>query len=253
MKAKGSAFTNCPDESDQDSRMYRLPHFSHIIYLLAVAIVSTSICRDVKPQNESRLPDYNIYHNLSRIQSHLRAVASRHPDYMRVDWTYVSRLRAPQMLLRINNFTDFPTDVEPFPNGVRLRVLLSYGEHPREFLPIESLFHLLDVISRGLTAHRRGAMDHFTQLLLSRVDLFIVVVLNPDGRRLVEDTLNYCWRGTSTGVDLNRNFDWSYGRTGSSANTQDEEYRGPRPFSGSQFPPLQYRRAICTNLVTEKM
>jgi len=49
---------------------------------------------------------------------------------------------------------------------------------------------------------------------------------------MIESTENYCWRGTKTGVDLDRNFDWEYGRKGSSSNPQDEEYRGLNKFSG---------------------
>ncbi len=49
---------------------------------------------------------------------------------------------------------------------------------------------------------------------------------------------NYCWRGTSTGVDLNRNFDWCFGNKGSSGNRQDEEYRGDKPFSGTDNEPF---------------
>jgi hypothetical protein len=57
-------------------------------------------------------------------------------------------------------------------------------------------------------------------------------MMNPDGRKFVEKTGNYCWRGTSTGVDLNRNFDWNYGAKGSSSDITDEEYRGNAAFSG---------------------
>ncbi|CAG2191998.1 unnamed protein product [Mytilus edulis] len=54
---------------------------------------------------------------------------------------------------------------------------------------------------------------------------------NPDGRLYIESTNNYCWRGTETGVDLDRNFDWEYGRKGSSSDPKDEEYRGLHKFS----------------------
>ncbi|XP_076350835.1 carboxypeptidase A5-like isoform X7 [Tachypleus tridentatus] len=67
--------------------------------------------------------------------------------------------------------------------------------------------------------------------MLSKVDLFIIVLLNPDGREYIEKSHNYCWRGTSTGVDVNRNFNWNYGGEGSSSETGSEELRGPQPFS----------------------
>ncbi|XP_048736117.2 carboxypeptidase A5-like isoform X2 [Ostrea edulis] len=52
-----------------------------------------------------------------------------------------------------------------------------------------------------------------------------------DGRHFVEQTQNYCWRGTSTGVDLDRNFGWEFGGKGSSSDPNDEEYRGEEAFS----------------------
>ncbi|PVD25416.1 hypothetical protein C0Q70_13072 [Pomacea canaliculata] len=54
---------------------------------------------------------------------------------------------------------------------------------------------------------------------------------NPDGRSYIESSQNFCWRGTSRGVDLNRNFDWQFAKSGSSNDPEDEEYRGPLPFS----------------------
>uniref|UniRef100_A0A8W8ICE3 Peptidase M14 domain-containing protein n=1 Tax=Magallana gigas TaxID=29159 RepID=A0A8W8ICE3_MAGGI len=66
-----------------------------------------------------------------------------------------------------------------------------------------------------------------------RIDnnLYIILMANPDGRHHCEKTKNYCWRGTSTGVDLDRNFGWEFGGKGSSSDTEDEEYRGKDPFS----------------------
>jgi len=34
------------------------------------------------------------------------------------------------------------------------------------------------------------------------------------GFHSIEATQNYCWRGTGTGVDINRNFDWEFGGPG---------------------------------------
>ena len=70
-------------------------------------------------------------------------------------------------------------------------------------------------------------------LFYLQTDIYIIVLTNPDGRLYIEKHLNYCWRGTSNGVDLNRNFDWRYGDRGSSVKKTDEEYRGVHPFSGN--------------------
>ncbi|KAI0211736.1 hypothetical protein LSAT2_003412 [Lamellibrachia satsuma] len=114
---------------------------------------------------------------------------------------------------------------------MKAKILLSYGEHAREFFPIESLIHLLSNLTDGLEPSASKVAKEFSHAILSNIDLFIVAMMNPDGRCYIERTGNHCWRGTSTGVDLNRNFDWYFGRRGSSADSKDEEYRGPRAFS----------------------
>lgn len=198
-------------------------------------ILGAVYSRDVQPQKETYVPDYDVYHNLSQIQKHLFSIVQHNPNYLKLDWSYTSREKRPQLLLRMTNFTDGKShgtlaNLEP---GVgKVRILLSFGEHAREFLPIESLFFLLHNITKGLTVAEHDFGYIFSKKILSKTELFIVAILNPDGRNYLEKTRNYCWRGTSTGVDLNRNFDWNFGQRGSSGDRKDEEYRGPRPFSG---------------------
>ncbi len=199
--------------------------------VVLVTLFTDTLCGNVLPKKELYFPDYNVYHNLSRIQSHLQDIVDYNSNYMRLDNIYRSRQSKPQLLVRITNFTDsqLVTGVLPTP---KVKVLLSYGEHAREFLPIESLFHLLTNLTEGLAAPKGSHAEEFSRTTLSRVDLFIVAMVNPDGRHYVERTHNYCWRGTSNGVDLNRNFDWYFGNKGSSSNKDDEEFRGTHPFSG---------------------
>ena len=182
---------------------------------------------NVKPREEIYTPNYAVYHNLSRIQHHLVDIAKEHRKYITIDWTYHSREDRPQMLVKIANFTE--------DSSRKVRIFFSYGEHAREFFPVESMFHLIKNISDGIKSPGGSPAAHFTRTVLSKVELFIVAIANPDGRKYVETSGNYCWRGTSTGVDINRNFDWNYGGPGSSGNQNDEEYRGSHPFSGDYF------------------
>ncbi|KAK6180999.1 hypothetical protein SNE40_008948 [Patella caerulea] len=188
---------------------------------------------DVNPQTEAYIPDYNHYHNLTAITSNIADIVAKNPSFMRIDWSYKSKENRPQILLHITNFTgsvshSAHTLQEAVP---KIRVLLSYGEHAREFIPIESLFYLLQNLTSGLGAPHDSPEEIFTRTILSKFNLYIIVMANPDGRKIVEKTKNYCWRGTSTGVDLNRNFDWEFGNAGSSNNPKDEEYRGKHVFS----------------------
>ncbi|CAH1792837.1 unnamed protein product [Owenia fusiformis] len=199
-----------------------MPSFfsSYIIFILVQGLAHS---RDVKPVQERYLPDYKIYHNLTQIMNHVKLLEQNNPSYMKVDWSYKSRLGNPQMLIILKNHNTT--------NSPKLRMLLSFGEHSREFLPVESAFHLLTNITNGLAAPIRSQQYKYSALIISKIEMYIVIMMNPDGRLYVERTKNYCWRGTSEGVDLNRNFDWQFGGMGSSADKYDEEYRGEKPFS----------------------
>ena len=65
---------------------------------------------------------------------------------------------------------------------------------------------------------------------------------------------NYCWRGTKSGVDLNRNFDWNFGAShGSSRDPNDEEYRGAHAFSGAFLCEFGYHVGENKDLMTIRM
>jgi len=189
---------------------------------------------NVKPQKEKYVPNYQVYHNLSGLENEIRNIANKNPNYIRVESFYKSRKGRSQLLIHITNFTG-STSSQVYQNDLvpKLKVLLSYGEHAREFLPVESLLFFLRNITSGLSAIPGSYEEHFTRTILSKANIYIIAMANPDGRSYVEKTQNFCWRGTSTGVDLDRNFDWEFGGKGSSGNPNDEEYRGKTPLSGN--------------------
>ncbi|ESO96431.1 hypothetical protein LOTGIDRAFT_159841 [Lottia gigantea] len=189
---------------------------------------------DVNPQHERYLPDYTKYHNLSRIQDHISDLTRNNPSYMSISRRFRSKEGRPQMLLHLTNFSSSQSVPHSYPHTQhvpKIKILLSYGEHAREFMPIETLFYLLQNLTEGIRAPLASFEESFSRTILTKFDIYVIVMANPDGRKIVEKTHNYCWRGTSTGVDLNRNFDWEFGNIGSSSNKKDEEYRGPFPFS----------------------
>ncbi|XP_025104388.1 carboxypeptidase A1-like isoform X4 [Pomacea canaliculata] len=198
----------------------------------------TILALDVLPQKEKYLPDYNFYHNISQTEKDLKSIALLYPDFVRIEWMYRSRNDAPQLVTHITNFS-LPFFDESPNEGLGYRkilspkvlVLFSYGEHAREFFPVESCFHLLKNLTDGLKAKLGSYEETFTRSVLRRFDIYAIVMANPDGRSYIESSQNFCWRGTSRGVDLNRNFDWQFAKSGSSNDPEDEEYRGPLPFS----------------------
>eukprot|EP00118_Oscarella_pearsei_P002575 m.10928 g.10928 ORF g.10928 m.10928 type:complete len:414 (+) comp22807_c0_seq2:49-1290(+) len=181
-------------------------------------LLSGCSSRDVKPATELYVPDYDYYHNASSLFQFVKTFAASHTGFTRLDDTFKSRLTSPVLVLRMTNFSSLEKK--------KIKVLFSYGEHAREFFPVESMIHLL----MKLLENEHDKMK-FASFVLNSFDIYIVPLVNPDGRQYVEKTQNYCWRGTATGVDLNRNFDWSFGGAGSSNDSADEEYRGLYAFS----------------------
>jgi murein tripeptide amidase MpaA len=179
---------------------------------------------DVKRQRERFKPDYKVYHNLTSASMTIEHFLEANRGFVRYvePEKYLSKLGKKQHVLRVTNFENVNLK-----NSDQVKVLLSFGEHAREFLPVESLFQMLKKLLFSWQTSEDPDVD------LNQLDIYIVAIANPDGRQHVETSNNYCWRGTSSGVDLNRNFDWEFGGKGSSKDPSDEEYRGIKPFSGS--------------------
>ncbi|KAL3872929.1 hypothetical protein ACJMK2_036102 [Sinanodonta woodiana] len=220
-----------------------MQHRLHVITYLCF-LSTCLIAMDVRPQKEVYTPDYHYYHNLDSIDSDLVELAKHFPNFVQLNKFYHSRFGRSQYLLRLTDFKQghiktFYADEENKQSGYtrlknqKIKLLFSYGEHAREFLPVESLFYLLRNLTNGLSpqtdpgSHARA----YSVDILSTFDIYVIVLANPDGRYFVETEKNYCWRGTSTGTDLNRNFAWEFGNKGSSGNDRDEEYRGTKAFS----------------------
>ena len=209
---------------------------SDVLCIFTVWAFLFNLCSaiDVKAQKERYVPDYSIYHNLSSLQREITDIVNRNPNFMKIEKEYESRDKISQLVLHITNFTGSTNnEINKYTKHSSLKILFAYGVHAREFLPTESLLYLLKNLTLGLRFPRGSVQYKFSKFVLTHLDLYIISVANPDGRKYIELTENYCWRGTRLGVDLDRNFDWEYGRKGSSDDEKDEEYRGLHKFSGT--------------------
>lgn len=164
-------------------------------------------------------PDYHTYHNLQAIGDELASLAHDFPGVFELHTIGSSRENRP-----ITAATLFDN------RGARSRqcppptVLLSSGEHAREFIPVEVLIALMRNLSKASASGRHDE-------LLQHLRVIAVPMANPDGRALLEQKQDWCWRGMPNGVDINRNFPWEFGGFGSSADPKNEEYKGPFPLS----------------------
>ena len=126
-------------------------------------------------------------------------------------------------------------------------LLLIGGVHARELVPPDALVTLAIRLCQaytgntGLTYGGRTYAPGTVKLIVEGLDLFILPLVNPDGRTFVQaPTGDFNWRknrrpnpGGCFGVDINRNYDflWSSGIGTSSNPCEYQVYKGPAPFS----------------------
>jgi carboxypeptidase T len=170
------------------------------------------------------------YHRYEDLVARLEGWASRRPDLVQL--------------------VEVGVGAEELPDGRRRRILaarLGMSKVPRPRLLVFGCVHARELatgevpvwIGERLIAGA-GKDPEITGLLETR-EIWILPVLNPDGREYVFE-VDPWWRKNRSrqrrgriGVDLNRNFGFQWGPNrpngGSSGNPGSGIYRGPRPFS----------------------
>jgi predicted deacylase len=166
-------------------------------------------------------PDYQTYHNLQSIGDELISLARDFPGLVELRNIGSSRANRP-----ITAASLFHTQAALSRHCPPPTVILTSGEHAREFIPVEALLALMRNLTKLSATDSTGHAD-----ILRRVRVVAVPMVNPDGRALLEQTNDWCCRGMPNGVDINRNFPWQFGGAGSSGDVLNEEYRGPAPLS----------------------
>lgn len=171
--------------------------------------VSKGTFFDMKPSVNSYVPNYDFYHNITRMNECLHHISAQYSELVDVQMRYRSRLGLPQYVIRISNFS--LDSVMENKEDKRSRILLSYGEHAAEFFPVQSLFHLLKNVTQGIDLPPGTYEGNFTRFLLNNFDLYLLTIVNPDGRIIIEKTQNYCWMGTANNADLNPDLEGNFG------------------------------------------
>lgn len=148
---------------------------NRLVQLTAIfCCVYESEPRDVLPHKELYLPNYSVYHDISGLYAKLSQMSQTN-EKLSLSWQYKVSDNLLQPLMRFNHSS---TD-EPLRE--RIKVLISTGEHAREFFPVEYLLFLLDKFSQNTSPSD----------VLSQVDIFFLPMLNPSGRRYIEETGEY--------------------------------------------------------------
>ncbi|XP_043516113.1 carboxypeptidase B-like [Frieseomelitta varia] len=106
-------------------------------------------------------------------------------------------------------------------------IFIDAGIHAREWIAPATALYMVDLM---LQNHRD---------LLTKVDWYVLPVLNPDGYEYTHSSsANRLWRKTRSntgstcrGVDGNRNYDMQWMTIGASSDPCSDTYAGPKPFS----------------------
>lgn len=173
------------------------------IHVIAAFFIVACVCTGTffKPSEETYLPNYDFYLNISRMNECLRHISAHYSEFIEMESQYRSRLGLSQYTLHITNFSLDAKSKKSMDR--RSRLLLSYGEHAAEFFPVQSMFYLLENITRGFNLPLWTYGRNFTRFVLNNFDLYMLTIVNPDGRVIIERTKNHCWIGTANEIDLN--------------------------------------------------
>ena len=191
-----------------------------------VGTAGTAVEGIVRPfgGEEEFQPDYNVYSNLATVEERLTEAMSGWPGWTNARVEELGKSVEGRVLR-----------AGVFGKGKKKAIVLA-GEHARELIPVEAALGWVEEVKAALVREKRGCMEGVlgekgVQGLVEAYTVWVIPMLNPDGRKVVEETGNYCWRGNGRGVDLNRNADWEWGGEGSSREEGSEEYCGTSPES----------------------
>nr|AAH76057.1 Carboxypeptidase A2 (pancreatic) [Danio rerio] len=186
----------------------------------AEMVSNTEMERNTKSFN------FAAYHDLDTIYSFMDTLVASHSNLIskvKIGSTYENR---PMYVLK------FSTGGENKP-----AIWIDAGIHAREWVSHASAVWIADRIATDFKENRAPVPD-----VLSKMDIYLMIVANPDGyvfSHLTVRPFHRLWRKSRSvtsnpncpGVDLNRNFDAEFSGPGASDDPCAEDYRGPSAHS----------------------
>ncbi len=177
---------------------------------------------------------YRPYDGEGDIEAEIRQLAADNPGHVKLVEIGRTRQDRPILALKVT------ADANETPDGARPATFYNSLQHAREWIAIET--------NRRLARHfiESFGEDEDITSLLNEIELWFVIVANPDGYQYTFSEGGRMWRKNMAdndgdglfnpdvdGVDPNRNFDghWGYDNQGSSPNMGSETYRGSGPNS----------------------
>ncbi len=168
-------------------------------------------------------PNAGLYHTYAELQTELTNLATAHSAIAQL--TSIGKSLQGRDLWAIKISDNVATDED------EKVVALLGAHHAREWISVDVPLLIAEHLLQNYESN--AAIKNY----IDNAEIWIVPMVNPDGHQysVVSDRL---WRKNrrnngdgSYGVDLNRNYSYKWGGTGSSGDTFSETYRGPAPFS----------------------
>jgi hypothetical protein len=219
------------------------------------------------PAGMSPLAYFGGYRTVVEHYAHLDSVVTAHPDLAVVydygdSWKKVTQGGGNGFDLKVICITKKQAgDCALNPNSSKPRFLLVAAIHARELSTSEMAWRWIDYLVDNYN------VDPDITALLDHNEMWVVPVVNPDGRQIVEsggsspylqrknanNTLGNCANPpTSTnqhGIDLNRNANFKWGGAGSSTSPCTQTYRGVSAASEYEEQALE---ALMSNLFPDQ-
>jgi len=161
---------------------------------------------------------------LEEINSFIQFLANSYPNIVKVEQLGQSYERRPIYVVKVGSDT----------GRKKPSIWIDGGIHAREWIAVSTVTYMLNKLVTGYAAN-----DARIKNLVDKADWYFVPVLNVDGYKFTHTTKRD-WRknrrpaarrGGCEGVDLNRNFDHSFGGAGTSPDSCSDSYRGAAAFS----------------------
>ncbi len=200
-----------------------------LLAVLLIALTAIPAAAANFPPQDSR------YHSYSEMVADIHAVATAHPNIVRVFSIGKSYQGRDIWAAKVSDNVNVD---EPEPE-----ILFDALHHSREHLTVEQALDLLHLLADGY------ATDSTVAAIVDTREIWIIFAVNPDGFEYDLTCAGsshppYCaWRknrqpnaGTSAiGTDLNRNYDYDWGCCGgSSSSPYSLTYRGPKAWSAPE-------------------
>lgn len=149
--------------------------------------------------------NHDLYHSSDNLMEEIRALVHRHSDKLTVE-TLRAGNKGYGAEVPVVTYCKRKKEND---ERLKLRILLSFGQHGRELITTELALRILSILSEE--QFLPGMDQASLNSTLDKLVIKVVPMENWNGRKLVEAG-DLCERRNGRGVDLNRNWSVDWGK-----------------------------------------